>query len=263
MSLREVRATFADPFRTPVSALVHVVEQDEDTLAARSVIRRLASRVGRATDLGLDRVLGLVLETLSAKMALRALARSTTRRVRDLTDVERLALWEVDEAVEHLPVRYLAASAALGLFAGSRGSAGIILGAPLVLGLAVRAIGDVALHYGFDPRVPAERRFVRDVLLASLTPAASVRSASIDELLAAAVVGVRAWNRRRSGLGAPLVLRLARRLVRAGLSRDERRSVARLGSIAAAAVNGWLLVGVMRAARSAYRVRFLERASLR
>jgi hypothetical protein len=139
------------------------------------------------------------------------------------------------------------------------GRAGVLLGAPLVLLLAARAVGDHALHYGFDPDAPEERRFARDVLVAALTPAVSVRAASIDELARGAIAGARAWRRREVGLGVPLLLRLGQRILSHGLSREQRASLARVGGVAAGAVSAWLLVGVMRAARSAYRERFVAR----
>jgi hypothetical protein len=252
MSLREARATFRDPFRTPVSALVHIVEED----GARPLSLPWRG-LGRLLGGALDAAVAMGIRTLDARAVVRHF-RGEGVRVRGAHELLRLELWEIDEVTARLPRQYLAAGAALGLAAGSLGLAGVAIDVTLVVPLAARAIGDYALHYGFDPRGSEERRFARDVLVAALTPVRSVRAASIDDLAAAALAGTRAWRRREIGLGATL-LRIAQRVFATGLSRGQRAAVARVGCVAAAAVNAWLLVGVMRAARSAYRQRFLAR----
>jgi EcsC protein family len=258
MSLREARAAFQDPFRTPISALVHVVERDARDAKAlgRTVLQRGMSRLARVLQGALDAGFRGVFRTLNAR-AVYGGFRGEGVRVRRAQDVARLELWEVDEVAERLPPRYIAASVAVGVLSGSLGRVGALVDGALVVGLAARAIGDYALHYGFDPRAPSERRFARDVLVAALTPAHSVRAASIDELVAAGLAAARAWRRREVGLGAPALLRIAQHVFSRGLTRGQRASVARVGSVVAAAVNAWLLLGVMRAARSAYRERFL------
>ncbi len=243
ISLREARATFADPFRTPVSALVHVVDRDVSSARGSSPVARMVARC-------LDALFELTFRTIGTHMVFEDFRHEGLRRIRTVTDVRKLELWEVDEVADPLVRRYLTATVALVVFAGGG------LAAPLSFGLAARAIGDVAFRYGFDPRAPGERRFARDVLVASLTPASSVRSASLDQLLAAALT----WSRRRdSVLGVLTLIRLVRGLLRAGLSQPQRESLARVGTAVAAAANVWLLVGVIRAARSAYRERFIAR----
>jgi hypothetical protein len=250
-SLEEARATFADPYRTPVSALVHAAR---GRAHHRRAGPRLTRALVRAMDLGFD----LVFRALAPETVWRSFARHGVR-ARDPVDVAHLELWEVDEVADRLPSHYIAAGAALGIVVGATGRFGAILDAPLVAAVAAHAIGHYALHYGFDVRDVEERRFARDVLVAALTPVESVRAASADELVIAAIAVLRAWRGRDVGLGAWMFVRLAHRVLTKGLSRDQRASLARVCGVATAVVNAWLLFGVMRAARSAYRQRFVAR----
>jgi hypothetical protein len=261
MSLREVRATFADPYRTPVSALVYVALVDpggpgRGVRPSRDSTRRGGRRLAHLVERAIDALFTIALRSLAPRRALADFPRHGLVHVRAPADVLRLDLWEVDEVARRVLPRYVAAGAALGMITGSLGVVGGIVGLPLVAVLAARAIGDYALHYGVDPRSPGERRFARDVLIAALTPAKSVRSASTDELIAAVIAGARAWQRRRIALGVPLLIRLTRGVCRGGPSRGPS-PLAHAGAILVAAVEAWLLVGVMRAAQSAYRERFL------
>jgi hypothetical protein len=259
MSLREAQATFADPFRTPVSALVHAVEHDTDGATPETAVRQGSKRLTRLVSGALDDVTSAMVQTLGTRRAFIDFRHEGFRRVRALSDVRRLNLWEVDEVAQRLPPRYVAVGAALGLLAGSFGRGGALVSVPLVLSLATRAIGDYAVHYGFDPLEVTERRFVRDVLVAALTPVASVRSASVEHLLTAAALAARAWQRREGRVTGGVLFRMVESICRFGLSRRQKKALVHAGSIVVAAAYAWLLVGVMRAARSAYRQRFLSR----
>lgn len=258
-TLNELGEAFTSPFRTPVAALVHVVSGPP---AGSPLRRRRSRRLGVLLKSALVRVDQLATSSLRPSAVFAAYRRGGHARVKTLADVRRLELWEQDEVAEHVQAKYLAGGAALGVVAGAVGVPGAALLVPLVTVLALRAIGDYALHYGYDPSTPSERKFAVGILAAALSPTSNLRSASVDELVEAGTSLARAWRREKNArVALPFVLGIAKRVFRTLLTRSDRHVVARmasrLGSIVGAGASAWLLLGVMRAARSAYRERRL------
>lgn len=258
-SLSELEDAFASPFRTPISALVHVMSTERGTPAVRRRARSLAAAVEHA----LLYASQISARTVTAGAVCEAFRREGYRKVYALGDVQGLELWEADEVTAKLRPKYLIAGALLGLLTGGMGAKGAILDLPVVTVLALRAINEYALYYGFDPKTSRERAFAVSILTAALSPSSNMRTASLHELVERFAVLARAWDKNRPlRLAVPIAFTLVRRLVRGTLTRRNQRSLSKIGlrltRLVGAATNVWLLLGVTRAAQSAYRERRLR-----
>jgi hypothetical protein len=175
--------------------------------------------------------------------------RAGYRRVRVTRDVRRLALWEVDELSEWVVGKYAALGVGLGLGAALLGPLGLHASALLSALLALRAVDETAIRYGYDARSPRERPFLRSALAVALHD-----DGSLEDLAHSAVAWARAWRRWTRAVPVAVTLGLAR----AGLAARDVRSTLDIRALVLAAANAWLLAGVARSARSAYRERFLS-----
>jgi hypothetical protein len=274
-TLREARR--ADPLRTPVAALVHLAGTTraptrerpfESAPGAKSLgarAREVALFASGVLAHAVDALNDVARRTLDRRAVAVRFQRAGHRSIAPerLADVRRLALWEVDEVAEGLAFRYAALAAGLGGATVAMAPAGLAFDVAAVIALAMRAIDECALIYGFDPSDPDERRFARNVLAAALTSRAEVRRASFVPVI-------------RAGMSALRLLRVVgpvagavRRAAGASASRRPTRVRASAATVAAVlasgAVHAWLMVGVVRAAEAAYRERFLleSPASLR
>lgn len=259
--LRDARDAFDNPFRTPISAFAHMVERrgrPSDAQIAALMDGETGAVVVSAAS-GVAALGELAMRTLRPEAVWASFRREGHRGVRGIAHVRRLALWEVDEVADGLRKKYLLLGAALGAAAGAAGVSALTLDAPVITALAMRAIGDVALHYGFDVREPEERAFAMKVLIASIVPGVSVDAANLDDLGRVGAALSRTWKRRtRQAWGLPFALHVVRRLLR----KDSGTSLLRrMVGLATAGANAWLMIGVTETAQAAYRRRFLERAT--
>ncbi len=258
-SLREARAAFANPLLTPLSALAHLAlearqEGKQDALALP------ARRLSRALSTTLALIHALTLQTLSTQRVVDGFRKAGYRRVKSIADVQKLDLWEVDEVAESLRGKYLLTAAGSGLVAGSFGLIGATTDLPLISAMALRCLDETALHYGFDPSQPSERRFIVKVLAAALGPAASAKAASLDEVVQVALAVKKHWETRRfRGISLPMAAQLLRKGAQLISGRKRSRLLGTLGAAATGGVNTWLMMGVLQAGLSAYRERFLLR----
>ncbi len=260
--LCDARESFENPFRTPISAFAYLVER-RGRPSAREMSELMAGETGAvmsAAACGVAALGEVAMTTLRPESVCASFRREGYGDVRSLDDVRRLELWEVDEVVDGLRKKYLLVGAAVGAAAGVAGASALTLDAPLITALAIRAIGDVALHYGFDVRDSAERAYALKVLVASVVPGVAVERATLDDLgrVGAAFTRTVRRGRQTARWGLPLALHVARRLLRPGAGTS---LVRRLVSVAAAAANAWLMVGVVETAEAAYRERFLARGA--
>ncbi len=258
-SLREARAAFANPLLTPLSALAHLAlearqEGKQDALALP------AKRLSRALSTALALLHALTLKTLSTQRVVETFRKAGYRRVKSLADVQKLDLWEVDEVADSLRGKYLLAAAGSGLVAGSFGLVGATTDLPLITGMALRCLDECALHYGFDPSLPAERSFIVKVLAAALGPAASAKAASLEEVVHLALSMKRHWETRRfRGVSLPMAAQLLRRGAQMISGKKSSKLLGTVGAAATGGVNTWLMMGVLQAGMSAYREKFLLR----
>jgi hypothetical protein len=262
-TLVDAKASLRNPFLTPLSALARVVDEDERGDGEREEGHRALKvdpRLVALLRLAIERVHDAVLMTLTTRSVRRAYARAGHKKIRSLSDISHLALWEVDEVAQGIAMRYTLAGGALGLLAGSLGTAGAIVDAPIALGLAVRCIDDIAMHYGFDPRTPSERAFVLDVFASSVGSDKKTSQERFEQLTALASKARRRWeNANARGASLPLLFTIGRKIIGALSRRRGSRVVPALAATAIGGANAWLLAGVAEAAHAAYRERFMRR----
>ncbi len=262
-TLSDLEAASRGPFCTPISALVHAVGEEGRSAPTRRHPRQ--ERLGSALRGALVHLNAVATSTLSRPSVYKTFRREGYRRVRTLDDVRRMELWEVDEVADGVERKYVAGGAVLGALAGALGLRwGVLIDLPVVTLLAFRAIGEYALHYGYDPSSPEERAFAIAILTGALSPKSDVHGASLDELIDAGTSMARTWKREKDlRLVVPVAWALGKRLFGTLIRRADRRLASRIGSrafsVASAGANAWLVFGVMRTARAMYRERRLRR----
>lgn len=74
--------------------------------------------------------------------------------------VQQLPLHVLDQAAQHITERRVKFAAAQGATTGIGGAVTMIADIPLVLGLSLKVLQEMALCYGFDPDEPQERVFI-------------------------------------------------------------------------------------------------------
>lgn len=74
--------------------------------------------------------------------------------------VQQLPLDVLDQAAQHITERRVKFAAAQGATTGIGGAVTMIADIPLVLGLSLKVLQEMALCYGFDPDEPQERVFI-------------------------------------------------------------------------------------------------------
>lgn len=202
--------------------------------------------------------------------------------VESLRDVRRLDLQQVDAVRAKAASWYLPAAAALsGATAGlvisggqlaiaatagaaAAPSGGAIAGAfvadtTAVLGLASRAVGQVALSYGYDPEAPAEKLFVMSVVNVGTAGSATAKNAAMSDVsrLTQALFRGKAWDVLNESLVTKVSQQFAKafgfRLTKKGLG----KAVPAFGIALGGALNWTTLEGIVDAADMAYRRRFL------
>ena len=258
-SLREARAAFSNPLLTPLSALAHLALEARQE-GKQDALGLPAKRLSRGLSTALALLHALALKTLSSARVIDAYGKAGYRRVKAPADVQKLDLWEVDEVAESLRGKYLLAAAGSGLVAGSFGLVGATTDLPLLAAMALRCLDECALFYGFDPSLPSERRFIVKVLAAAIGPAASAKTASVDEIVQVALTVKKHWETRRfGGISLPMAAQLLRRGAQMISGKKRSRVLGTLGAAATGGVNTWLMMGVLQAGMSAYREKFLLR----
>lgn len=89
---------------------------------------------------------------------------ATEQRVKNINSsqeiVQQLPLDVLDQAAQHITERRVKFAAAQGATTGIGGAVTMIADIPLVLGLSLKVLQEMALCYGFDPNEPQERVFI-------------------------------------------------------------------------------------------------------
>ncbi|MFJ4036894.1 EcsC family protein [Microbacterium sp. NPDC090007] len=237
------------------------------TGAALDSVKRTAARASRVG--------------LSAKRVVE-LHRKKGHPVSELADVRRLDLQQVDRVGRRGSDIYYPSIAALtgagsGLIisggqlatAATAGAAaapttGAVLGAfaadaAAVLTLATRAVGHVALLYGYDPEDPSEKIFALSVVNAGTAVSASAKTAAMADVsrLTQALIRGKTWDILNHSVSSKVTGQFAKafgvRLTKKGLG----KVVPLVGIILGGAFNWATLEGIFDAANTAYRRRFL------
>lgn len=214
----------------------------------------------------------------------RVLARHQKRghNVASFSDLRRLDLEQIDAvrgrgASWYYPAFAAASGAGAGLVitggtlavpasggVAAAPAAGAVMGsmagdAAVVLGLASRSVGQVALCYGYDPEDPAEKLFVMAVVNAGTAMSASAKTAAMMDIsrLTQALVRGSTW----AVLDRSVVSQAAKQFAKAFSTRFTKQSLGKVvpavGIIVGGAFNWATLEGIVDAADMAYRQRFL------
>jgi hypothetical protein len=211
-----------------------------------------------------------------------SLHRKQGHDVETLADIRRLDLQAVDRIGRRGTDWYYPGIAALGgagsglvisggqivtaVSAGAAAapSAGVVLGAlaadtATVLTLATRAVGHVALLYGYDPEDPNEKIFALSVVNAGTAVSATAKTAAMADVsrLTQALIRGKSWELLNQSLVSKVSNQFAKafsvRLTKKGLG----KVVPLVGIALGGAFNWATLEGIFDAADSAYRRRFL------
>ena len=202
--------------------------------------------------------------------------------VEDLADVRRLDLKQVDKVGRHGTDLYYPGIAALsgagtGLVisggqlvtvasagAGAAPSAGAVVGtvvadAAAVLTLATRAVGHVALLYGYDPEDPNEKIFALSVVNTGTAVSATAKTAALADVsrLTQALVRGKTWD----ALNKSVISKVSGQFAKAFGVRLTKKSLGKfvpvVGILLGGTFNWATLEGIFDAADVAYRRRFL------
>ncbi|MFD3542268.1 EcsC family protein [Streptomyces sp. NPDC058662] len=218
---------------------------------------------------------------LSSKRTV-ALHQKRGHDVASLSDLRRLDLQQIDAVRGRTASWYYPAAAALsGAGAGlaisggqlvtvaSAGAAaapsgGAIVGAfaadaAVVLALASRSVGQISLLYGYDPEEPGEKLFVMSVVNAGTATSATAKAAALADIsrLTQALVRGQTWAVLNDAVVTKVSAQFAKafgfRLTKKGLG----KAVPAFGIIVGGTLNWTTLEGIVDAADTAYRRRFL------
>lgn len=197
-----------------------------------------------------------------------------------LLDVRSLDLELVDKVrARNLDLTYAAIGAASGagtgfmitggeVVAGSgvgaAPGAGAVVGAmaadlAAVIGLSSRAVGQVALSYGYDPEDPTEKAFVASVVNFSMASTTAAKEAAFSDIvrLTGLLVRGKSWKL----LNETVLAQVAQTLIKASGKKLTQRSLGKLvpfvGVGVGAVMNFVTLDAVVDSASIAYRRRFL------
>ncbi|WP_120521462.1 EcsC family protein [Arthrobacter celericrescens] len=138
--------------------------------------------------------------------------------------------------------------------------AGAFVGdAAFVLALGSRCVGEVSLHYGYDPEEPAEKLFIMSVVNAGTAVSAGAKSAAMADIsrLTQALVRKKTWEI----LDRSIVAQVSKQFAKAFGVRLTKQGLGKVVPVAGILVGGSLnwatLEGIFDAANIAYRRRFL------
>lgn len=203
-------------------------------------------------------------------------------QVEELADLRKLDLKQVDRVRGRGASWYYPATAALsgagagilitggeltvtvsaGVAAAPSGAmiAGAMAGdAAVILGLASRCVGQVALNYGYDPEEPAEKLFIMSVVNAGTALSATAKTAAMADVsrLTQALVRGKVW----SVLDKSIVAQVSKQFAKAFGVRFTKQSLGKVVPVAGVMLGGafnWTtLEAIVDAANIEYRRRFL------
>jgi hypothetical protein len=225
----------------------------------------LDSKVGAVISRGVQGMINVIVDRASWSVQTDVIYGELRSRghdkVRAARDIQELELRDVDAAVGHLRRKSEVLAFAEGMSTGVLGFAGAALDIPGLVGIALRAISEYAVYYGFNPARADESAFVLMLLALVSAPTIDERQAAMARLSRLSVVltdgDPRGGSRRL--LSMQMVTKIgqtvANRLVKAKMA----QFVPTIGAGVAAAFNAWFASRVTQTAFQLYRERFLIR----
>lgn len=147
-----------------------------------------------------------------------------------------------------------AAAPGIGVIAGA-----MVGDAAIVLGVSSRAVGHVALQYGYDPEDPAEKLFILSVINLGTAASSSAKMAALADIskLTQNLVRGKTWEVLNQSVVARVVGKLAPKFVDRITKQGLGKIVPAVGIVIGGTMNWATLEGIVDAADLAYRRRFL------
>jgi hypothetical protein len=181
-------------------------------------------------------------------------------------DIYNLDLEDIDRVIGWLAMKYKGAALVEGTGAGAAGFVGVpagIAAIPVdvvaVIGMALRAIGEYATHYGFDISSQHERLFAMTILGYASSPSDAAKTTAMAHLtkIAVDVAKRKAWKDLQDHAFVVVLQKLANsvgvRLTKAKLA----QAVPAAGAVIGGGFNAYYVSKVCDAAYFLYRERFL------
>lgn len=257
-ALREIRA-FKEPEETRLASLWRKLNAPVDQVAELA----FGSSPGATVVQVVQDVLDLIND--GATWTVRKSAIYGEFRARSLgsietsADIHRLGLHEVDRLVAPLSAKYQALAAAEGAGSGLLGGIGLAADVALVVGLALRAVGEYATYYGFDLAQSSERAYGMSILSAAACPTVAERRAALAELSKLSLL--LSGGEQATPLESEQSVKLTKKIAEALAVRLLKAKLGQLVPLAGAAIAGgynvWFLRGVTATAYQLYRERML------
>ena len=129
----------------------------------------------------------------------------------------------------------------------------------VVTGLASRAVGRVALTYGYDPEDATERSFAVGVVRFSLATGTAAKEAAFGDILflSSSLAGGKTWAELNKRVLTRVARRIAKRMTRTLTKKQLGKILPFVGVAVGAAMNFVIVMRVVESANLAYRRRFL------
>lgn len=249
------------PFDPGIGAIIEKVLDEQ-----RGFEKKRATRLGQGAE-RLTAPLGGLIAGLIPASVLRAALGQADRAAgltipREITSHDTADILACDAAARRVQAWAQGTNAATGGAAGWFGAAGLAADVPATIALAARNVRATGAAYGFTVDSEEERMFRLMVLEVATSLASDRREQSIDSLGALArSLSAPEWRvvleKGGEWVAEKIVERVARQLGLSLAARKAGQVVPIVGGAVAAAVNASFQVDVARAARYAYRLRWL------
>lgn len=146
---------------------------------------------------------------------------------------------------------------------GFAGALGQLADIPAFYLYAVHSLQEIAISYGFDPRLEREQKFLLHLLRIGHAPGRKNRYREVDQLdkldIDHDLASLPEITYAMTGRGMTL---LARQLLKMLLRRKAVAMVPILGALVNAGINNHLMTAILEVAQRSYRRRFVRRAQL-
>ncbi|AKT52675.1 hypothetical protein ADJ73_08405 [Arsenicicoccus sp. oral taxon 190] len=142
---------------------------------------------------------------------------------------------------------------------GAAVAGAFVADAAAVLALSSRAVGQVALGYGYDPEAPAEKLFIMSVVNAGTAASSGAKSAALQDVsrLTQALVRKKSWDELNKSVLARITKRFATSFNVRWTQQSLGKVVPAAGIAVAGALNWATLESIVDTADFVYRRRFL------
>jgi hypothetical protein len=252
-----------DELKNPEPSRLDAVLDVINKPIANAADSALDNRVGEAISRGVEGLMDMINQRASSSVRNEVIYEefrsSGHAGVHGARDIHELELRDVDTAVRSLAAKSESLAFAEGAGTGVLGFAGTAIDIPALVGIALRAINEYAVYYGFDPSGDDEKAFVLMILAVISAPTVEERQGAMAELTRLSVLISREDSRTESRrlLSMQTVTKIANTLARRLVRAKAAQSIPIVGAGIAATFNAWFARTVTQTAYQLYRERFL------